>query len=574
MKVTSKINRGVPLALRRDRSVTHAGCRGGRVSRSLIGGVAIAALLAGTAAAKADDSDIALQIKELKAQIRMLERRVDAQQRTVSRVVIRQAQVPAYEPPHPWDKKFYLNGITITPGGFLAMEGVWRSRDQGADIGDVPFGGILPLSSSLAHTNELRLTARQSRVSALIQGNVNPATVVSGYYEMDFLGAANSANSNESNSYNPRIRHIYATVDWNDIGFHILAGQTWSLATLQGKGITPRNEITPLTIDAQYVAGFTWTRQPGIRLTKNFGDSVWLAASAEMPQTAGIAGCGAVTAGVAVLPSGVTALCNQASGGGGLLNSTTTYSLNHIPDIIAKGVWEPTVADRRLHLGLFGMYTDLYDRVYPGGAIGVPGGVNRDTAGWGIGSDVIVPIMPKLVDLTGSALYGRGIGRYGSGGLSNATFNPDGSLDPLPEVMFLGGVTVHATPQLELYANGGGEKILSPQYFPGYAGYGNPAFTDNVGCVGEGLGTCTGTTKDVWEITGGFWDKIYQGNFGSVRFGLQYAYIKRDFEPGTLGLPAGSPALGGSTDENAVYASFRYYPFDPPAAAPPLVAKY
>jgi outer membrane murein-binding lipoprotein Lpp len=601
VKVTSKIKRSRSAELHHDRSVTRAGCRGGRVSRSLIGGVALAALLAGTAAAKADDSDIAAQIKELKAQIRLLEKRVDAQQRTVSRVVIRQAQIPPgtvpYSPPQPWDKKFHLNGITITPGGFFAAEGVFRTRDQGADIGDLPFGSILPLSSPLAHMNELRFTARQSRISALVQGNYNPDVLISGYGELDFLGAGNTANSNESNSYNLRIRHMYATVDWQQEGFHILAGQTWSLATQQGKGITPRNEIIPLTIDAQYVAGFTWARQPGIRLTKNFGNEFWLAASAEMPQTAGIAGCpglggnsGASDAtGTVALPSGVTALCNQTSGGGGLLNQVTTYSINHIPDVIAKGVWAPTIADRNMQFEGYGLYTDLYDRIYPGTAIG-PVATNRDTAGWGVGGDALVPIMPKLVDLTGSALYGRGIGRYGSGGLNDATFNPDGSLDPLPELMFLGGATIHATPQLDLYINGGGEKILSSQYFPGFAGYGNPTLINNTGCGFEFTSTtlgCSAVTKDVWEVTAGLWDKIYQGAFGSVRVGLQYAYIKRDFEPGTCagaitggtgGTPAvcatQGPLLGGRTDENAVYASFRYYPFDPPPPAPPLVAKY
>ncbi len=123
-----------------------------------------------------------------------------------------------YEPPQPWDKKIHLNGITITPGGFFAMEGVWRQRAQGADIGDVPFGGIPALNSPLAHMNEMRFSARQSRVSALVQGNVNPDILVSGYGELDFLGAGNTANTNESNSYNLRIRHMYATVDWQDEG--------------------------------------------------------------------------------------------------------------------------------------------------------------------------------------------------------------------------------------------------------------------------------------------------------------------------------------------------------------------
>ena len=221
----------------------------------------------------------------------MLEKRLDKQATVTQQVIRQQAAYPGpsgpYEPPMPWDKKFHLNGITLTPGGFIAAEGVWRDRDQGADIGDAAFGSIPALNSPARAHEELRFTARQSRVSMLVQGDYNPDVLISGYGELDFLGAANTANSNESNSYTPRIRHMYATIDWKEKGLHLLGGQTWSLATMQGKGISPRNEVIPLTIDAQYVAGFTWTRQPGLRVTKNFGNDIWSAASAEKPQTTG-----------------------------------------------------------------------------------------------------------------------------------------------------------------------------------------------------------------------------------------------------------------------------------------------
>ncbi len=40
-----------------------------------------------------------------------------------------------------------------------------------------------------------------------------------GYFEMDFLGAAPTANSNESNSYNLRMRNVYGTYYRQDDGF-------------------------------------------------------------------------------------------------------------------------------------------------------------------------------------------------------------------------------------------------------------------------------------------------------------------------------------------------------------------
>jgi hypothetical protein len=287
-----------------------------------------------------------------------------------------------------------------------------------------------------------------------------------------------------------------------------------------------------------------------------------------------------VTTPVATGFAGISTTCSQQSANGGLLDSETTYSLNRIPDVIGKAVWEPNFGDRRMHFEAMGVYTNLYnqgDTPLVGGPAGTFNAVNKTTSGWGVGGGVLIPLFPKFVDLQGSVLYGRGIGRYGSGQLNDATFNPDGSLRAIPELMFLTGATVHATPWLDFYAYGGLERQYATFTATGAAtavGIGDPATINNTGCFIVG-GTCTGQTRDVWEITGGFWDKIYSGAFGSVRVGLQYSFIERDLFAGTVGLPAGSKALGANTTENTVMASFRYYPFDnPPAPPPPVVAKY
>ena len=67
----------------------------------------------------------------------------------------------------------------------------------------------------------------------LAQGDVNSDTHLTFWNEMDFLGDAQTANSNESNSYNLRIRNMYTTIDWDSLGLEVLAGQNWSLATAQ-----------------------------------------------------------------------------------------------------------------------------------------------------------------------------------------------------------------------------------------------------------------------------------------------------------------------------------------------------
>ena len=162
-----------------------------------------------------------------------------------------------------------------------------------APISARTFSGIPFPSTSTAHTSELRFSARQSRLSILAQGNADSDTHLAFYGEFDFMAGPGSANSNESNSYSPRIRNVYGTVDWDAEGVELLAGQNWSLLTLNSHGITPRNEVPPATIDAQYSVGFNWARQPQIRIVKNWDHQVWLAVSVENPQTTFAGGPGA-----------------------------------------------------------------------------------------------------------------------------------------------------------------------------------------------------------------------------------------------------------------------------------------
>ena len=207
--------------------------------------------------------DLSAQVTDLKQQLAQAQTQAQAAQtqaqeqiQTIPGVV--HDQIAAAQPK---DGKLHYKGISLTLGGFVAAEGIYRSKNELADISS-QFAKLPFDNTPLGHTNELRGTARQSRVSFLAEGDVNQSTHLAMYGEFDFQAGAQTGNSNESNSYSPRIRHLYGTVDWADPGLggglHLLAGQTWSLTTMNSKGITPRNEVTPPTIDAQYVPGFTW----------------------------------------------------------------------------------------------------------------------------------------------------------------------------------------------------------------------------------------------------------------------------------------------------------------------------
>ena len=163
-------------------------------------------------------------------------------------------------------------------GSFIAMEGAFRQRNEASSgASDPPFGTIPLQNSPLYSENELRFSAQQSRIAFKASGDIDPTRHVKGYYETDFLGAGVTANSRESNSYNPRIRQAYFAYDDDNWHNHFSAGQMWSLLTQNRVGILNSTENIPLTIDAQYVAGFNWARQPAIRYVQDWGKIAWFA---------------------------------------------------------------------------------------------------------------------------------------------------------------------------------------------------------------------------------------------------------------------------------------------------------
>jgi hypothetical protein len=444
-----------------------------------------------------------------------------------------------------------FRGVTFTPGGFLAAEGIYRSKNNASDISSnfsrIPFD-----NSPLAHTDELRFTARQTRLSLLAQGDIDADTRAAFYGEFDFQAAAQTANSNESNSFNPRIRHLYGTIDWNASGWRLLAGQNWSLATLNAKGITPRNEAPPPQIDGQYIPGFVWARQAQLRLVKDWNGVVWGAVSLENPQTT----FAATATGISSTASGVTVLSVTPGISG--FDSANNLSLNHLPNVIGKVAFEPSIGGKRpLHLEVFGLWRSYEVRVNaaPGNALGLtPGPFTADAQGGGLGGSVTWAAIPGHLDLQGSVLSGSGVGRYGSSQLPDVTLKPDGDVAPIQETMFLVGATWHATSALDLYLFGGEERQKSKFYdnATGHFGYGNPAATfTEAGCTTEG-GTCSPNIRKVSQVTVGAWQKAFTGSYGQIRLGVQYSHT-------WLTAFAGRDGFVPKTSEDMVFTSFRYY---------------
>src|SRR5580692_4814362 len=171
----------------------------------------------------------------------------------------------------------HFKGITLTPGGFLAAETVFRNKADASDI-NTGFNQIPLPGNSGSQTTEFNGTARQSQLTLKAEGKL-ASVKLTGYVETDFLGTGISSNNNQSNSYVLRMRQGWGQAKF-DNGFTITGGQMWSLATEDKTGVDNLSEVRPLTIDPQYTVGFSWARQYGLRVSKNIG-ILTLAASVE-----------------------------------------------------------------------------------------------------------------------------------------------------------------------------------------------------------------------------------------------------------------------------------------------------
>ncbi|MGZ4834787.1 MAG: hypothetical protein ACXVZZ_04070, partial [Terriglobales bacterium] len=236
-------------------------------------------------------------------------------------------------------------GITITPGGFISANINWRKNNQNLDnfagFNALPFDG-----SSNAHLGELRFTGRYTRLSLLGQGKFGRSNVQA-YYEMDFEGAAQTANETTTNSFQPRIRELWANVDAPG-GVSFSGGQTWSLITANRTGVGPRGIMLPSHISASLVVGWHYTRQAGLRVYKTFDlankKKFYFAFAAEEGQTTS---SGSIPAnltiwglqGRPVVSPGSSANCAVDTVTAGLAPCSTfaaPLSINAAPDLIGK----------------------------------------------------------------------------------------------------------------------------------------------------------------------------------------------------------------------------------------------
>jgi multidrug efflux pump subunit AcrA (membrane-fusion protein) len=472
----------------------------------------------------------------------------------------------------------HYKGITLgLNGSFLAGETVYRNHATGADI-PTPFSAIPLNASDYAQLSEFYGSGRQSRIALLAEGKAKDFTM-RGYYEADFLGVGTTSNNNESNSYVLRQRQLWAQAQrakWT-----ITGGQMWSLVTETRQGMTNRTEATPLTIDPNYVPGFSWERQYGFRVVNEVvPQRLWVGVSAENPETLNLGGT--VPANLLLGSYGSN---GGAYNGGGTytisgnvpaVGAAANYSFNLAPDIIAKIAYEPKFGG---HFEAYGLARFLQYRNYVGykststfnpttGVTSVTitytSAYNDQTVGGGVGGSFRYPVLNKKVELGLKGLWGDGVSRYGDSTLSDATADYNGRLKLLHGYSGLATVEAHATPRLDVYLNWGTDGVFrnySTSPTGGQFGYGNYHFS-NTGCdtqpapvsayAPNNPGSCAANTRDVQEFVIGYWYDFYKGPMGRLRQGFQYSYATRNVFSGITGAtPQGTDGM--------FWTSFRYY---------------
>ncbi|SEB56422.1 hypothetical protein [Terriglobus roseus] len=479
----------------------------------------------------------------------------------------------------------HYKGVTITPVAFFAFEGVWRQRSVNSDI-NTPFNSIPFPSANEGHTSELNFSGRQSRIGALVEGNAGKYKL-SGYFEADFLGTGTSSNNNQSDSYVLRQRQFWGKAERG--GFGVTGGQMWSLVTEDGLSTNNRTEKLPNTIDSQYMVGFSWTRQPGLRLQQRWGTpktGMFTAAMAvEQAQITNFTAAGTIPTGFYFGGIGQNGGLYNAAGNIGAGNTAgtgaiTTYANNVAPDVIVKGALDFTHA----HFELGGLGRFLRDDYFPitayTGTAAAPTytysmtmATHTASAGGIFGSARVT--LNKYVDVAVQAMGGQGVGRYGSSQLADATLRPDMTLEPIRNYHGMFSLETHPTAKLDVFAYYGGEYAQRTVYTTpqgALIGYG-PRNLNNSGCyalptnTGNGSGTagslsavsCAAPTRYIQEGMLGFTYRLASSpKFGRLQYSATYSYLQRNLWSGTA-TTAGLTTTGPRALDNMFHMGMRYY---------------
>lgn len=416
-----------------------------------------------------------------------------------------------------------IGNTTIMPVGFMDLTAIWKDKNAGGSLSS-NFGSLPYNNVNAAKLSEFRFSPQNSRLGFRVDGDWKGSHFI-GYNEIDFVGTSGGNNLSVTNgAFVPRLRLFWVDVRKDKLEF--LAGQSWSMLTPNRKGISalPGDLFYSQVTDINYVAGLTWTRQPGVRVLYHATDKVTMGLSFENPDQyiGGSAGASTV-----VLPAALTGLA-----GAQLDNQTNVQTIPNVhPDIIAKVAFD---LSSRVHFEVAGIertfkvwnpVTNTYFTKAGGG-----GSVN--------GNFEIV----KNLRLVTNNYWSDGGGRYLFGQAPDVVLRADGNISTIHSGGTVNGFEATVKKNTLLYG-----------YYSGiYIGR-NVTVDANGSLVGYGYrGSSNSQNKSIQEITAGFNQTLWKdAKYGALNLMGQYEYLYRN--PWFI-----APNTPKSAHDSSIFINVRY----------------
>ena len=448
-----------------------------------------------------------------------------------------------------------LGSVCIVPIGFMDLTPVWRDKNAGSSMGS-NFGSVPYNNTANGNLSEFRFSIQNSRLGLRVDGDWKGVHFI-GYNEFDFNGTSGSSSLAVSNgAVVPRLRLFW--VDARRGAVEFLAGQSWSMLTPNRKGISalPGDLFYTQVIDINYMAGLTWSRQPGIRVLLHPSNTLTFGFSVEQPdQYMG----GSAGGSSSVLPAALLGLQGvQLDAGlniGGCTNNTAasgtavSYGCTGqgylaqptvTPDFIAKIAWDPS---SRFHMEVGGIESNFKTALnLTGTTVGIaaPYNLHPTATGAGLLFGANAEIFKGFRVITTNFIT-DGDGRYLFGQAPDLIVRADGSLSPVKAGGTIDGVEATVKNTL-LYGYYGGIFIDK-----------NVTLDTNGKPVGYGyVGSANSQNKAINEVTFGFNQTIWRNpRYGAINVMGQYEWLERDPWYVAVGAPK-------NTHDNTIYFDIRY----------------
>jgi hypothetical protein len=422
-----------------------------------------------------------------------------------------------------------LGDVCVIPVGFMDLTPFWRDKNAASSMGS-NFGSVPYNNAANGNLSEFHFSQQNSRLGLRVDGDWKGAHFI-GYNEFDFNGTSGSSSLAVSNgAIVPRLRLFWVDVRKDKLEF--LAGQSWSMMTPNRKGISalPGDLFYSQVIDINYVAGLTWTRQPGMRILYHPTDKVTFGFSAEQPDqyAGGSAGGSAIT-----YPSALSGLSNTQLDGATNVSVANYLSQPAVsPDFIAKLAFDP---NSRVHFEITGLESNF--RITNAVA---PFTSHFSTIGGGVEANANVEVVKNLRLITNN-YWSDGGGRYIFGQAPDVIVRANGTLSALHSGSTLDGLEATIKNTL-LYGYYGGI----------YIGRDVAIDANGTSKVGYGPLTSDGQNRAINEITFGFNQTMWRNpRYGAINVMGQYEWLERD--PWLVA--AGAPK---ATHDNTIYFNVRY----------------